>query len=159
MYTHTHTHTYTHTHTHTRTRTHTHVCDIFPTERIYRGARHRPKAAHTETMLVTAAVFQPTIGPYVVAAVAGLLTHASAAVLKFALVMAVCAATCMGKKRSSASPARRCDRNVTAELYRKRHDVSQRNATRRVATQCDTWQRGMCCTVLQRRELQPTMQH
>ncbi len=44
-------------------------------------------------MLVTAAVFQSTIGPYVVVAVVGLVAHAVTAVAKFALVMAVSAAT------------------------------------------------------------------
>ncbi len=44
-------------------------------------------------MLVTAAVFQSAIGPYVVVALAGSVSHAVAAVLMFAFVMAVCAAT------------------------------------------------------------------
>jgi hypothetical protein len=41
-------------------------------------------------MLVTAAVFQSVIGPYVVVAVVGLVTHAITAVFKFASVMAAC---------------------------------------------------------------------
>ena len=44
-------------------------------------------------MLVTAAVFQSAIGPYVVVALAGSVTHADTAVPMFALAMAVCAAT------------------------------------------------------------------
>jgi hypothetical protein len=44
-------------------------------------------------MLVTAAVFQSAIGPYVVVAVAGLVSQAVAAVLMLVFVMAVCAAT------------------------------------------------------------------
>ena len=40
-------------------------------------------------MLVTAAVFQSAIGPYVVVAVVGLVSHAVAAVPMFVLVMAV----------------------------------------------------------------------
>ena len=42
-------------------------------------------------MLVTAAVFQPAIGPYVVVAVVGLVTHAVTAVPMLPFVMAVCA--------------------------------------------------------------------
>ncbi len=42
-------------------------------------------------MLVTADVSQSAIGPYVVAAVLGLVSHAVAAVPMFAFVMAVCA--------------------------------------------------------------------
>ncbi len=38
-------------------------------------------------MLVTAAVFQSAIGPYVVVAVVGLVSHAITAVFKFPLVM------------------------------------------------------------------------
>jgi hypothetical protein len=40
-------------------------------------------------MLVTADVSQSAIGPYVVVAVVGLVSHAVAAVLMFVLVMAV----------------------------------------------------------------------
>ncbi len=40
-------------------------------------------------MLVTAAVFQSAIGPYVVVAVVGLVSHAITAVFKFVSVMAV----------------------------------------------------------------------
>ena len=40
-------------------------------------------------MLVTAAVFQSAIDPYVVVAVVGLVTHAITAVFKFVSVMAV----------------------------------------------------------------------
>ncbi len=40
-------------------------------------------------MLVTAAVFQSAIGPYVVVAVTGLVSHAVTAVKMFVLVMAV----------------------------------------------------------------------
>jgi hypothetical protein len=68
-------------------------------------------------MLVTAAVFQSAIGPYVAVAVTGLVTHAAAAAAMFAFVMAVCAATCAGSKRSSARPARRCDRIARAHLH------------------------------------------
>jgi hypothetical protein len=96
----------------------------------------RPKAAHTVTMFDTAAVFQSAIGPYVAAAAVGSVTHAVTAGPKFASVMTVCAATCAGRKRSSARPARRCDRNVAAQLHRKRHnavlatrDVLHRRAT------------------------------
>ena len=46
---------------------------------------------NSSAMLVTAAVFQPTMLPYVAAAVVGLVTHAVAAVPMFAFVMAVCA--------------------------------------------------------------------
>jgi hypothetical protein len=81
-------------------------------------------------MLVTAAVFQSAIGPYVVVAAVELLTHAITAVFKLASVMAVCAATCAGRKRSSARPARRCDRHAAAHLHRKRHDALHRFATR-----------------------------
>jgi hypothetical protein len=69
-------------------------------------------------MLVTAAVFQSAIGPYVVVAAVGSLTHAITAVFKFVSVMAVCAATCAGSARSSARPARRCDRLARAQLHR-----------------------------------------
>ncbi len=77
-------------------------------------------------MLVTAAVFQSAIEPYVVVAVTGLVTHAVAAAATFALVMAVCAATCAGRKRSSARPARRCDRIARAHLHTS--DTTRRNA-------------------------------
>jgi hypothetical protein len=51
----------------------------------------------------------------------------------FAFVMAVCAATCAGRKRSSARPARRCDRIARAHLHtsdttRCNADVLQRGA-------------------------------
>jgi hypothetical protein len=101
-----------------------------PTGRVRRVARCQPKAAHTDIMSDTDAVFQSAIGPYVVVAVAGLVTHASAAVLKFPLVMASNAATCAGSARSSARPARRCDRHARAQLHRKRHEVWQRSSTR-----------------------------
>ena len=68
-------------------------------------------------MLVTAAVFQSAIGPYVVVAVLGLVSHSVAAVPMFPLVMAVCAATCAGRKSSSTTPTRRCDRHATAKLH------------------------------------------
>ena len=74
-------------------------------------------------MLVTADVSQSAIEPYVVVAGVGLVTHAITAVFKFASVMAVCAATCAGRKRSRARLARRCDRHARAQLHRKRHDV------------------------------------
>jgi hypothetical protein len=41
-------------------------------------------------MLLTAAVFQSAMLPYVVAAVVGFVTHAVTAVAMFAFVMAVC---------------------------------------------------------------------
>jgi hypothetical protein len=90
-------------------------------------------------MLVTAAVFQSAIEPYVVVAVTGLVTHAVAAAAMFALVMAVCAATYAGRKRSSARPARRCDRIARAHLHnsgttRRNADVLQRGMY--------AWQRG-----------------
>ncbi len=47
------------------------------------------KPLNRSAMLVTAAVFQSAIGPYVVVAVVGLVPHAVAAVLMFVLVMAV----------------------------------------------------------------------
>ncbi len=74
-------------------------------------------------MVVTALVSQSAIGPYVAVAVAGSVSHSVAAVPMFASVMAVCVAMCAGTKRSSARPARRCDRHAKAELHRKRHDV------------------------------------
>jgi hypothetical protein len=94
-------------------------------------------------MVVTAAVFQSAIGPYVVVAVVGLVSHAVAAVLMFALVMAVCASTCAGRKSSSTRPTRRCDRHARAHLHRKRG--------RRAAPPCDTLRGGMCCIIVQRR--------
>jgi hypothetical protein len=68
-------------------------------------------------MLVTAAVFQSAIEPYVFVAVTGSVTHAVAAAAMFVLVMDVSAATCAGRKRSSARPARRCDRIARAHLH------------------------------------------
>jgi hypothetical protein len=68
-------------------------------------------------MLVTAAVFQSVIEPYVVVAVTGSVTHALAAAAMFEFVMAVCAAACAGRKRSSARPARPCDRIARAHLH------------------------------------------
>ena len=47
--------------------------------------------ASTEAMLVTAAVFQSPMLPYVVVAVLGLVTHAVTAVPMLPFVMAVCA--------------------------------------------------------------------
>ncbi len=47
--------------------------------------------ANSEAMLLTAAVFQPTMLPYVVAAVLGLVTQSVTAVPMFAFVMAVSA--------------------------------------------------------------------
>jgi hypothetical protein len=94
-------------------------------------------------MLVTAAVFQSAIGPYVVVAVVGDCSHAVAAAPMSALVMAVCAAACAGRKSSSATPTRRCDRHARAHLHRKRG--------RRAATPCDTLRGGMCCIIVQRR--------
>jgi hypothetical protein len=94
-------------------------------------------------MLVTAAVFQSAIGPYVVVAVVGLVSHAVAAVPMFASVMAACAATCAGRKSSSATPTRRCDRHARAHLHRKRG--------RRAAPPCDTLRGGICCIIVQRR--------
>ena len=91
---------------------------------------------HTELMSVTAAVFQLAIGPYVAAAVAESAFHADTAILKFELVMAVtaveiavCAATWAGSKRSSARPARRCDRILKARLHRaiRRSDATNCN--------------------------------
>ena len=92
--------------------------------------------ANTEAMLVTAAVFQSAIGPYVVVAVVGLVSHAVTAVFKFASVMAVCAAMCAGRKRSSARPASRCDRNARAQLHRSvtNSDTTCCDAVRHVAT-------------------------
>ena len=58
-------------------------------------------------MVVTADVFQSAIGPYVVVAVVGSVTHAITIVFKFASVMAVCATMCAGRKRSSTRLARR----------------------------------------------------
>ena len=90
-------------------------------------------------MFVTAAVFQSAIGPYVVAAVTGSVSHANAAVPMFA--SSSCAATCAGSTRSRARPARRCDRRARAHLHRKRHDVVHRRATHcnevRVASSCN----------------------
>jgi hypothetical protein len=43
--------------------------------------------ANSEAMLLTAAVFQPAMSPYVVAAVPGLVTHAVTAVPMFDCVM------------------------------------------------------------------------
>ncbi len=81
-----------------------------------------PAEARTWYMFDTAAVFQSAIGPYVVVAVVGSFTHDVAASFKFASVMPVSAATCVGSTRSSARrPARRCDRNATTQLHRKRH--------------------------------------
>ncbi len=60
-------------------------------------------------MLVTAAVFQSAMLPYIAAAAVGLVAHAVAAVPMFPFVMAVCAATSAGSTRSSARPTRRCD--------------------------------------------------
>ena len=94
-------------------------------------------------MLVTAAVFQSAIGPYVVVAVVGSVSHAVTAVPMFVLVMAVCAATCAGRNSSSATPTRRCDRHARAHLHRKRR--------RRAAPPCDTLRGGMCCIIVQRR--------
>jgi hypothetical protein len=76
-----------------------------------------PAGLNRLVMLVTAAVFQSAIGPYCDLAVTGLVTHAVAAAAMFAFVMAVCAATCAGRKRSSARPARRCDRIARAHLH------------------------------------------
>jgi hypothetical protein len=94
-------------------------------------------------MVVTAAVFHSAIGPYVVVAVVGLVSHAVAAVPMFALVIAVCTATCAGRKSSSATPTRRCDRHARAHLHRKRRG--------RAAPPCDTLRSGMCCIIVQRR--------
>ena len=63
-------------------------------------------------MLVTAAVFQPTMLPYVAAAVVGLFTQASAAKAMFESVMAVCACV-PGAKRSA----------VTATAAQRRHGL------------------------------------
>jgi hypothetical protein len=46
--------------------------------------------SNSDAMLVTAAVFQSAMLPYVAAAVVGLVTHAVTAVAMFAFVMAVC---------------------------------------------------------------------
>jgi hypothetical protein len=86
----------------------------------------------SETMLVTAAVSQSAIGPYVVAAVVGVFTHVFTAVYLFASVMAVSAATCAGRKRSSTKPARRCDPNAMAHLHRS--DRTCCTAVQQVAT-------------------------
>ncbi len=94
-------------------------------------------------MVVTVAVFQSAIGPYVVVAVVGSVSHSVAAVPMFALVMAVCAATCAGRRSSSATPMTRCDRHARAQLHRKRG--------RRAAPPCDTLRGGMCCIIVQRR--------
>jgi hypothetical protein len=81
--------------------------------------------------LVTTAVLQSAIGPYVVVAVVGIIVQSLMARSKsYSSVMAVCAATCAGRKRSSARPARRCDRNARAQLHRMRHNVLHRHATR-----------------------------
>ncbi len=92
---------------------------LYQTVRPPRCAR-RAGAALTLFMLVTAAVFQFSIGPYVVVSPEA---HAVTADTKFASVMAVCAVTCTGSARSSTRPARRCDRNAAAQLHRKRHNV------------------------------------
>jgi hypothetical protein len=77
--------------------------------------------ANRPAMRVTAAVFQSAIGPYVVAAYHGSVSHLFVAEWMLKLVMSVSAATRAGRKRSSARPARRCDRNAPAHLHRKRH--------------------------------------
>ena len=98
-------------------------------------------------MLVTAAVSQSAIGPYVVVAVVGLVTHAITAVFKFASVMAVSAVTCAGRKRSSARPARRVDRNARAHLHRS--DTTCCTAVRHVATRYVLHRRATKNTKLQ----------
>ena len=98
-------------------------------------------------MLVTAAVSQSAIGPYVAVAVVGLVTHAITAVFKFVSVMAVCAATCAGRKRSSARPTRRCDRHATAHLHK--GDTACCTAVRHAATRCMLHRRATKNTKLQ----------
>jgi hypothetical protein len=96
--------------------------------KINRYAAESEAKRHTELMSVTAAVFQLAIGPYVAAAVVESAFHADTAILKFELVMAVmavgvdmavCAATWAGSTRSSARPARRCDRILKAHLHKR----------------------------------------
>ncbi len=64
--------------------------------------------ANSEAMLFTAAVFQPTMLPYVAAAVPGLVAHAATAVPMFVFVMAVWACA-QGRTRCAitATAARR----------------------------------------------------
>ncbi len=57
---------------------------------------------NSDAMLVTAAVFQSAMFPYVVAAVVGLVNHAVAAVPMFVCVMAV---TCRHSNRAQPAPA------------------------------------------------------
>ncbi len=104
-----------------------HACGAFL--KIHRYAAESEATRHTKLMSVTAAVFQLAIGPYVAAAVVESAVHADTAILKFELVMAVmavemavCAATWAGSTRSSARPARWCDRILKAHLHR-RYDV------------------------------------
>jgi hypothetical protein len=52
-------------------------------------------------MLLTAAVFQPTMLPYVFTAVPGLVTHAVTAVPMFVFVMAVSCACAQGRMWSA----------------------------------------------------------
>ena len=87
-------------------------------------------------MLVTAAVFQSAIGPYVVCAVLGSVTHPVTAVPRFASVMTLSAATWTGSMNRSARPVRRCDRNAigaTAHLHTSTTMCC--NAKRYIATQ------------------------
>jgi hypothetical protein len=106
------------------------MLDTLATFHLLMSALNVGLSLNKDAMLVTAAVFQSAIGPYVVVAVVGLVSHAVAAVSMFALVTAVCAATCAGRKSSSATPTRRCDRHARAHLHRKRG--------RRAAPPCDT---------------------
>ena len=63
----------------------------------------------SEVMSVTAAVFQPTMLPYVVAAVTGSVTHAVAAVpmLAFVTVVCACATGMKTQLRMSTAPMSR----------------------------------------------------
>jgi hypothetical protein len=126
--THAHKHMHTHPHTHTHTighaHTDTHTMSIVATLATFhllmsplKVGLAVPAGLNRFVMLVTAAVFQSAIGPYCDLAVTGSVTHALAAAAMFALVMAVCAATCAGRKRSSARPERRCDRIARAHLH------------------------------------------
>ncbi len=106
----------------------------------------------SQIMFDTAAVFQPTMLPYVVVAVAGSFTHAVAAVpmLAFVMVVSACATGMKSQPRMSTAPmsrqrftlrgnaARPCRTNAQFHRHRHRHRHTEQQTHTGTQTQTYT---------------------